>query len=159
MNNAENKLNILTDAEMKGIETALDTVASLLPSISLRDGEKQNLTVLDPYKKTFIKEALIQMDFGSHIVPGYISKDNIQNNINLFEQIEKIEAQLRSVLRRATDSKLLTGNNAYLAAISVLRAFEIANTAGVMNAKEPYVKLKKRFDSQSNAVLYKPKQP
>ena len=70
---------------------------------------------------------------------------NLQNDITLFEQMDNVEAQLLNAVQAVSDAKRIAAHEAMTAANAIYKMYEMANFAGIANAKQGYDKLKERF--------------
>lgn len=149
-NITENKLNTtIVAADITAITTALGTVATKLPVISLTDEQRQNLKGIDVNNKVFVQDAITEIGAsGAGILPPFINATFIQNDLTLYDQIDGIESQLNNLLQRVSDIKRVTGDEAYTSALAVYKIFDGASQSGIMNAKQPYERLRMRFESQ-----------
>ena len=150
-NLTENKLNAtLTAADLTAINTALATVATKLPVISLTEEQRSTLKAMDVNNKVFVEDAINAIaTSGSGIVPAFISQANIQNDLALFEQMDTLEASLRNLMQRVADIKRVTGDEAYTGALAAYKIFSSASDSGILNAKPAADMLRARFEGQT----------
>ena len=149
-NLTENRVDtVLTDADQSAINTAVDAIESKLPAGSLDEEQRSNFKAIDVDNKVFAQDAVTELGIsGDGIIPGFIKKEFIEHDLELYEQLDVVEAKLQNTLRKVSDLKRICGHEAYSAALTVYKIFEAANLAGIPGAKQAYDKLKTRFDAQ-----------
>lgn len=152
-NITENKLNMIIAAvDIAAINTDIAAINSKLPAGSLTDDQRNNLKSINVDNKVFVEDAIVEMTVnGTGVMPAFLNAANLQNDITLFNQLETIESGLNTLLQRVSDLKRIAGDEAYTGGLTVYRIFESANNAGLNQAKQPYEKLRARFNAQGNA--------
>ena len=152
-NITENKLNTtITAADLAAISTNIAAINSKLPAGSLNDEQRMNLKSINVDNKIFVEDAITEMTVnGAGIMPAFLNAANLQNDITLYDQLDTIESGINTLLQRISDLKRIAGDEAYTGGLTVYRIFESANSAGLNQAKQPYEKLKARFNAQGSA--------
>ena len=152
-NITENKLNlVITPADLTAINTSIAAINAKLPAGSLTDDQRMNLKSINVDNKVFVEDAIVEMTVnGAGLLPAFLNATHLQNDITLFNQLETIESGLNTLLQRVSDLKRIAGDEAYTGGFTVYRIFESANSAGLNQAKQPYEKLRARFNTQGNA--------
>ena len=152
-NITENKLNmVIATADLTAISTSIATINSKLPAGSLTDEQRMNLKSINVDNKIFVEDAITEMTVnGTGIMPAFLNAANLQNDIALYDQLDTIESGINTLLQRIADLKRIAGDEAYTGGLTVYRIFESASSAGLNQAKQPYEKLKARFNAQGNA--------
>ena len=152
-NITENKLNMIIAAvDIAAINTDIAAINSKLPAGSLTDEQRSNLKAINVDNKVFVEDAIVEMTVnGAGVLPAFLNAAHLQNDITLFNQLETIESGLNTLLQRVSDLKRIAGDEAYTGGLTVYRIFESANSAGLNQAKQPYKKLRARFNAQGNA--------
>ena len=152
-NITENKLNlIIAAADLAAINTNIAAINSKLPAGSLTDEQRMNLKSINVDNKVFVEDAITEMTVnGAGIMPAFLNAANLQNDITLYDQLDTVESGLNTLLQRISDLKRIAGDEAYTGGLTVYRIFESANSAGLNQAKQPYEKLRARFNAQGNA--------
>ncbi len=153
-NLTENKLNtVIATTDITAMNTAITTLASKLPTGTLTDEQRNTLKAMDVNNKIFVEDVLTELSIsGTGIVPPFINSTFIQNDLTLFEQLDRLEANVANVAQRIADLKRICGDEAYTAALTVYRIYDGANLAGIPNSKQAYEKLKSRFDTQNTGA-------
>jgi hypothetical protein len=149
-NITENRLNAtILPADITIINTSITAIAAKLPAGSLTPEQRKSLLSLDVENKVFVEDCINEMAIsGTGIVPPFISAANIQNDLSLFEQLDIVEANLENLLQKVSDLKRIAADEAMSASNTVYKAYEMANEAGIANAKQGYDKLKARYARQ-----------
>ena len=152
-NLTENRIDtVLTDVQMESINTAVQQIIALLPAGSLSEDQRLSLKAIDVNNKIFVEDVLTELSAGgADLMPSFINSQSVQNDLQLFEQMDKVETQLKNVLQRVSDLKRLAGDEAYSMSLAFYRIIVAANSAGIPGAKPSYDKLKARFDSQGSS--------
>lgn len=152
-NITENKLNlVLIAADLAAINTNIAAINSKLPSGSLTDEQRLNLKSINVDNKVFVEDAIVEMTVnGAGIIPSFLNAANLQNDITLYDQLDTIESGINTLLQRIADLKRIAGDEAYTGGLTVYKIFESANSAGLNQAKQPYEKLRVRFNAQGSA--------
>lgn len=152
-NITENKLNIvITVADLAAINTNIAAINSKLPAGSLTDDQRMNLKSINVDNKVFVEDAIVEMTVnGTGIMPAFLNATHLQNDITLYDQLDTIESGINTLKQRISDLKRIAGDEAYTGGLMVYRIFESANSAGLNQAKQPYEKLRARFNAQGNA--------
>jgi len=152
-NITENKLNlILIATDLAAINTNIAAINSKLPAGSLTDEQRMNLKSINVDNKVFVEDAIVEMTVnGAGIMPAFLNVANLQNDITLYDQLDTVESGLNTLLQRVSDLKRIAGDEAYTGGLTVYKIFESANSAGLNQAKQPYEKLRARFNAQGNA--------
>ena len=152
-NITENKLNlVITTADLAAISTNMAAIGLKLPAGSLTDDQRMNLKSINVDNKIFVEDAITEMTVnGSGIMPAFLNAANLQNDITLYDQLDTIESGINTLLQRIADLKRIAGDEAYTGGLTVYRIFESANSAGLNQAKQPYEKLRARFNAQGSA--------
>jgi len=152
-NITENKLNlILIATDLAAINTNIAAINSKLPAGSLTDEQRMNLKSINVDNKVFVEDAITEMTVnGAGIMPAFLNAANLQNDITLYDQLDTVESGLNTLLQRISDLKRIAGDEAYTGGLMVYKIFENANSAGLNQAKQPYEKLRARFNAQGNS--------
>lgn len=152
-NITENKLNLVINAtDLAAINSNIAAINSKLPAGSLTDDQRINLKSINVDNKIFVEDAIVEMTVnGAGIMPAFLNAVHLQNDITLYNQLDTIESGINTLKQRIADLKRIAGDEAYTSGLMVYRIFESANSAGLNQAKQPYEKLRARFNAQGNA--------
>jgi len=149
-NLTENRVDtVLSESDQSAINDAMVLINSKLPAGSLDEEQRSSFKAIDVNNKVFVQDVITEFSIsGRGILPDFLKKEFIQNDLLLFEQLDVVEANLLNTLRKVSDLKRICGHEAYSAALTAYKIFEAANLAGIPGAKQAYDKLKTRFDAQ-----------
>jgi hypothetical protein len=122
-----------------------------MPVLGLTDEQRTSLKSIDVYNKVFVEDAITVLNSGaSDIMPAFIKTEPIQNDLTLYEQMDKLEIRINDLLQKVSDIKRIAGDEAYSMSLAVYKIISAANTAGIAGAKQAYNKLKVRFETQGS---------
>ena len=150
-NTNQNLLNLVLDPEdLTAIMNSLDDAARLLPESPLTSEQRISLNAISVDNKIFAAEVLDEMNTNPiDAINATYSKDNLANDIQLFEQAETILTRLMNLVKRLEDVKRMAGHEAYGVSTAVYGMYNlIANTAANSSAQNSYDRLKVRFQGQ-----------
>ena len=154
-NLSENRINVvLLAADVTAINTAVSTILSKVPAnTTLTDEQRVSYNAINVANKVFADDCLAEAQAnGTGILPAFVNLTNLQNDLDVFEQLDQIESMLNNTLQRVADAKRIAGHEAYGQANVVYSAFKTANESGIENAKSSFDKLKARFEAQGNST-------
>jgi hypothetical protein len=150
-NISENKINtVIAPADITIIKTNIDAIATKVPTTTLTPEQRSKLLSMDVDNKVFVEDCINEIAIsGTGIIPAFISATSIQNDLNLFEQLDVVEAQLLNVLQKVNDAKRLASDEAMTVANAIYKIYEMGAMAGVAGAQQAYDKLKVRYTKQN----------
>lgn len=153
-NLTENRLNEVIDpAVVTTINTAIGDIESNLPQGSLDDEQRKSYAAIDVNNKVFTEDVLAEMqNNGASIIPPFLSDTLLNNDLQLFEQLDDMESRLANAMRKVSDLKRIAGHEAYSMALSIYKSYGDASDAGIAGAKESYERLKARFENQGTPL-------
>ena len=138
---------VISKEDLETIVSAFATISSLLPNVSLTDEERKTLVSMDVDNRIFADETLVELDNGgADIVPAYIKKENLRNDLMCSEQMQRIMALSENVLRQASDANRVASSEAMTVSFLTYNLFAAASKVGVGGAKEAVTRLGKRFE-------------
>lgn len=141
----------LNEQEIATLDTAiktLETTFSWLTGLSTED--RKSIPKINNSNKTFAEDALNGLGNNPAIFPAYLSTADLQQDLQLFTQIEPYYQRYLSFTEKLGDTQMLAGSEAYISALSVYRLSEAAAVAGVPGSDTLFNLLKKRFENQGN---------
>ena len=150
-NLSENKINlVLSAADVATITTSIQTITSKIPAnITLTNEQRLSYNAINVANKIFVEDCLVvATQNGAGIMPAFVNLTNLQNDLNVFNQLDQIESSLNNLLQKIADAKRIAGHEAFAQANVVYKAFKMANENGIPNAKAPYDRLKARYEVQ-----------
>lgn len=144
----ENRIDtVLPGTVLTTITNAIKAIADSIPNVALTDTQRDELLSIDVDNLVFASDTLAEIEnLGPDIMPGYINVERFRKDLEIREQMDRIESKLNGVLRMVTDCKRVAAHESLSTAFTVYHIIKAADKAGVVGAKESIVKLKKRFD-------------
>ena len=138
-----------TAAQITAVKTALQTIGTNLPFlIGLTSEERVLLPAIDVNNKAFTEDAINAGINNAALLPAYLSVGNMQNDLNLFNQLDEIIILVKQLLEKLEDTQLLAGSESYSAALMLYKLFGSAADAGMPGADAVNTQLKQRFAGQ-----------
>lgn len=149
----ENKLNqTFTAIIMTMIKDNIVEILDAMPDGTLTPEERSSLLGMDVDNKVFAEDCANEIGIsGAGIIPPFISAVNLKNDIDFFEQLDVIEAQLSNAVQIVSDLKRICAHEAMTTANAIYKMYEMANLAGIPGAKQGYDKLKERYKANGGA--------
>lgn len=140
---------VLTDEQMRKAKENIKNIEKDFPFlVGLTDQERNSLLGIDVNNKAFVEDALNAGRANPELLPRYISLENAENDLKLFEQMDEIIPILKQFLQKLTDTRLLAGSEAYMTSLMLYRLFTAAATAGMPGAEAVMKQLQPRFKKQ-----------
>ncbi len=146
-NLTNNRLNVtMTAAQVTSVKTALQTIATNMPFlIGLTVEERIALPKINISNKAFTEDAINAVVNNAGILPAYINAATMQNDYQLFVQLDELLGLMRQLVEKAEDTQMLAGSEAYVAALSSYKLFGAAAEAGLLGADAIVDSLRQRF--------------
>lgn len=139
----------ISTADQTTISTAIANLNTALNAYvhPLTDEERDTLLSLDVNNKVFVEETINEITNNGAVLPPAISLSHLQNDLDLFNQLDSIESQLMNVLNRVRDTKRIAGHEAYAMALATYTIYKSLANAGVDGTRESAQRLGERFAS------------
>ena len=138
---------IIDEATLVRINDGVASLLGLLPEASLTDEERGSMVSMDVDNKVFADNVLIEAQGpAKNILPAFIDLKTFENDLTLAEQAEAIASKFAELSRRVSDIHRIASSETMATASLIYNLIQAANKAGVSGAKEPYDKLKKRYE-------------
>ena len=152
-NLTNNRLNVTaTPAQITAVKAAIQTINTNLPFlIGLTKEERITLPAIDVNNKAFTEDAINAGINNSGLLPAYVSVPNMQNDINLFSQLDEVIGLTKQTLEKLEDTQLLAGSEAYTSGLVLYKLFGSAAEAGMPGADAVVSQLKLRFAGQGGS--------
>ena len=139
----------LNDTIIQKINDAINVIQDNLPFlIGLTKVERRTLPKINRQNKLFVDDTLKVMKNNQHLVPPYISFQEINRDFTLYKQLDEIGLKLAQLAEKTSDTQMLAGSEAYSAALMFYKMAQLAAQAGVAGADTVYDTLKERFKGQ-----------
>jgi len=152
-NLTNNRLNVtMTAAQVTAVKTALQTIATNMPFlIGLTTEERIAIPKINVSNKVFTEDAINAVANNAGILPAYISATGMQNDYQLFNQLDELLGLMRQLIEKAEDTQMLAGSEAFVAALSSYKLFGAAAEAGLLGADTIVDSLRQRFISSGTS--------
>lgn len=146
-NLTNNRLNVtMTAAQVTAVKTALQTIATNMPFlIGLTVEERIAIPKINVSNKAFTEDAINAVANNAGILPAYINATTMQNDYQLFIQLDELLGLMRQLVEKAEDTQMLAGSEAFVAALSSYKLFGAAAEAGLTGADAIVDSLRQRF--------------
>lgn len=143
-----NRVNaVMNSDQLANVKTLFAAIQAQLPFlVGLTPAERMGLPKINVNNKTFTEDAAIALRNSPQLFPAFLSIDMMQNDLDLFHQLEELSAICRQLSERIEDTRILAGSEAYTTALSVYRIAEAASIAGMPGSKAVHQHLKERFN-------------
>ena len=150
----DNRLNLtMTPAQIAAVKTALQNIQSNMPFLTgLSVEERKKKTKINVGNKAFVEDAINSAVNNANMIPSYFSTANLQNDYNLFVQLDELLLMVDQLFEKISDTQMLAGSEAYVSGLASYRLFGAAADAGVPGADAIYDRLKSRFANQGNTT-------
>lgn len=143
-----NRVNaVLTAEKVIYIKSLLAEIQVNMPFlIGLSPAERMGLPKINVNNKAFTEDAANALRNSPQLFPPFLSIDMLQNDLNLFNQLDELSAICRQLSEKIEDTRILAGSEAYTTALGVYRIAEAASIAGMPGSKALHQHLKERFN-------------
>lgn len=141
-------------ADRTTIQTSVSTILTTLnPYVrNLTDEERDRLLSLDVNNKVFVEEAIDEITNNGSILPTAISLGQLENDLELFNQLDSLESILQNMLDRVRDTKRLAGHEAYAMALTAYTIYKALANSGVEQAHTSAERLGQRFSGNGGTA-------
>lgn len=152
-NLTNNRINtVISDADLGKVNDALDTIETTLSFlIGLTVDERIQLPKINVANKSFTQDAINAVVTNETMLPAYLDKTTMQNDMTLYNQLDKIAGRMRQVVEKIDDTQMLAGSEAYVAALTAYKLFAAAAAAGIAGSDAVYDTLRERFAGQGGS--------
>jgi hypothetical protein len=159
-NITNNRINItMTTAQVAAVKSAIATIQTNMPFLlGLTLDERIQLPKINVANKAFTEDAINAVANNSSLLPGYLNLQNMQNDLQLFSQLDEIIGMLNSLLEKLQDTQTLAGSEAYVAALTAYKLFGAASDAGIAGTDAIYDQLRTRFTQSGSSSSTPPTQ-
>ena len=150
----ENLIEVnIPEADMSEINKAITTLnEKLLPHlVNLSPGDRLELPKMGDKTVAFVTKSISHMEENPNLIPKYLEVDPVKVDLAAIETLRKILSALKNLADMADDTMLLSGSEAYVAALAFYNYIKGAARANVPGAEMIYNDLKKRFPGGSRS--------
>lgn len=150
----ENLIEVnIPEADMSEINQAITTLnEKLLPHlVNLSPGDRLELPKMGDKTVAFVTKSISHMEENPNLIPKYLEVAPVKVDLAAIEMLRKILSALKNLADMADDTMLLSGSEAYVAALAFYNYIKGAARANVPGAEMIYNDLKKRFPGGSRS--------
>jgi hypothetical protein len=150
----QNKVSIsIAATAMTNIQNALKTIDENLPGlIVLSEDERDSLPKFGDKSTGFVDKAFEYGTQRSELLPPYFSLVEMEKDINTRADLLKIVTPIKAVLEKLTDTYMVAGSEAFLAALRIYDILKKADHDGVPGLRNMIDELQKRFPGRSSSL-------
>jgi hypothetical protein len=142
---------VMTPTQVTDVKNAITTINTAISfSVSLTTDERASLPKISVANKSFTEDAINAIANNGTLFPAYLNVAQMQNDLELYRQLDELSTMLRQTLERIEDTRILAGSEAYVAALSVYKLVGAAASAGVQGTDTIYEQLRERFTVSTN---------
>ena len=151
MNN-ENRISFDIPAEdLEAIKVAIKVLQDkLLPRlVTLSVDERHTLTKMGDKNTAFVEKCKEFIEQNPALAPQYIDLEEMKVDLEAVETLRYLENPIAQISSAIDDSMMLSGSEAYVAALAFYHNVKGATRMNVPGAKNVYEELKKQFTRKS----------
>ncbi len=136
------------------IMDAITTIKSKLDPllIALNPDERRDLPKMSDKTTPFVEKALDYAETNPNFVPPYVNVGELKTDLTAVDDLKDIVRPLEALVHNLDDSVMLSGSEAYVAALAFYNSIKMASKLDIPGAKVVYEDLKKRFAQESEPV-------
>jgi hypothetical protein len=146
----------LSDSDLKEIESAVNTLKTkLLPKlIALSPTDRQELPKMGDKTVAFVNKTLEYCKSNPELVPQFLDVNEFAVDVDAVDSLRQIFQPIEQISDSLNDTVLLSGSEAYQAALIFYKSVKVAMGSNIQNAETIYNDLSNRFPgkTQKNAV-------
>ena len=145
-------------ADLQDIQNALQTLTTKLGPhlISLSADNRRELPKMGDKSLAFVRKAREYAHNHPDLVPGFLNLDLFEADLRGVDTLNTLQRALAPLADNLEDSLMLSGSEAYQAALIFYRSVRAASQSGQPNAKTVYDDLSARFPAGARAKVAKP---
>jgi hypothetical protein len=152
MLNKENSVSIeIPASEMDKVLDALKTIDAVLKPylVALTPTERQTLPKMSDKTTPFVEKCLEYAQTNPQFAPSYMNVGELLIDMKAISDLTKILRPIEQLNENLNDTTMLSGSEAYTAALTYYNSVKQAAKMNVPNAKTIYEDLVKRFEKPS----------
>ncbi len=116
--------------------------------IALTPQERKRRPKMGEGTVTFVKKTLAYAQANPELVPSFVDVANVEQDVNAVRDLNSLFRPLHQLTTGLDDTMLLSGSEAYVAALSIYNSIKQGARANVPGARGIYEDLSTRFDGQ-----------
>jgi hypothetical protein len=143
----QNKISFtISDEALANIKNALKTMEENLPGLlNLTIDERRSLPKLGDKSFSFVTKNLEFAKSNPQVVPPFLDVTEFEIDVKAFNELNKVLNPLKQFTEKLDDTTMLSGSEAYSAALIFYNAVKSAAKAGVPGMKVVFEDLQARF--------------
>lgn len=148
----------LSPADLQTLQTAVQSMVTVLAPhlISLSAGQRRELAKMGDKSFAFVRKAREYAENHPELVPGFLDLRMYDADLQGVDVLSGLMRTLQPLVDNVGDSLLLSGSEAYQAALVFYRSVRAAAQSGQLSAKTIYEDLSARFPQNGRAKAVKP---
>ncbi|MEI6061784.1 MAG: hypothetical protein WCR72_13850 [Bacteroidota bacterium] len=147
----DNRINFtLSDAEQATITQSIQSVLDILQpfTVVLSDNDRKTLPKMADGNLPFVEKAASYAVTHPQFKPGYIDAGDMATDIQGYKVSSRILASVYGLVRLLEDISILSGSEAYMAALIYYRSVKLQARDGLQGALTVTRDLQQRFEGQ-----------
>jgi hydroxymethylpyrimidine/phosphomethylpyrimidine kinase len=142
---------VISPEDLQAINDAIDVInEKLVPIlIALTPDERRELAKMGDKTVAFVTKAVDYMNEFPELVPKYVQVEPARIDLAAVKSLLPLNSQFTKFEEMTSDSSMLSGSEAYSAALSFYNAVKLQASENVPGAKNVYDDLKARFPRRS----------
>ncbi|MBN1251297.1 MAG: hypothetical protein JXA16_04115 [Bacteroidales bacterium] len=144
----ENRISIhISEEDIAAVKSAIQVLQDkLMPHlVTLSVDERHSLTKMGDKNFAFVSKCKDYMEQNPGLAPQYIDLEEMKVDMAAVETLRSIQNTVAQINSSIDDSMMLSGSEAYVAALSFYHNVKGATRMNVAGAKNIYDDLKKQF--------------
>ena len=145
-------------ADLQNISKLIsDLHAALAPFvITLSAEDRRGMLKMSDKSVSFVQKTLDYCNTNPEFIPAFLSVPDMRVDINALSQLRPLLNQLQQITDNVDDTLMLSGSEAYAAALLYYNNVKQAQKANVPNAKTIYDDLSQRFVNRTSVAAVTP---
>jgi len=137
----------ITDEEFKKVMAAFDVIDSILrPQLANLSGhDRQGMAKMGDKTEAFVRKTYEHSQVHHELAPSYLDCEAMRKDLAAFDVLRSLSARIAPLCAAIDDTLLLSGSEAYQAALSFYGSVKAAAKAKAPNAIAVYEDLSARF--------------
>lgn len=138
----------VSSEDLAKVSEALKTIKSVLAPylVTISTDERQTLPKMNEKTVPFVKKVLEYAESHPEFAPSYVSVPELQKDVAAFDTLNKIGKPFDEIAVALTDTTMLAGSEAYVAALSYYNSVKQGVKMNVAGAKVIFDDLKVKFE-------------
>ncbi|TAF77865.1 MAG: hypothetical protein EAZ53_01240 [Bacteroidetes bacterium] len=141
---------VIPPGELQQVINKLQEIASILKPflIALTPDERKSIPKMSDKTQPFVEKALDYAQSNPEFTPAYMSVPELQIDMKAVQDLTAVLQLLQPMCDNVNDTTMLSGSEAYLAALTYYNSVKHAAKSNIPSAKAIYDDLSKRFEAQ-----------